>query len=191
MNRKAKRAMANGKRRAVFLDRDGTIIWDRGYVKDARDVGLLANVGEALAAIKRHGFALVLISNQSGIGRGMITPAQAEEVHQAVVARLVEFGVGLDAVFYCPHTPEENCPCRKPSPEMLLRAASELDLDLPRSFMIGDKACDVEAGKRAGCRTILLTANPALAESQPKADAIAADWTEVLHCVLSPQGVSA
>ena len=192
--------MANHNGRAVFLDRDGTIIFDHGYLKEAREVRLLAGAGEALATIQEHGFALVLISNQSGIGRGLITPEQAEQVHQAVVARLMEHGVQLDAAFYCPHTPAENCRCRKPSPEMFLRAAKELHLDLARSFMVGDKACDIEAGQRAGCRTILLAKKgdgpfeergtvPFFREPRP--DGVACDWTEVLRHLLGTRGMLA
>jgi D-glycero-D-manno-heptose 1,7-bisphosphate phosphatase len=180
--------------RAVFLDRDGTVIVDQIYPKAAEQVCLVAGAGEALAMIKESGFALVLISNQSGIGRGLITPKEAEEVHQAVVARLAEYGVRLDAAHYCPHAPEEACTCRKPSPEMLLRAAKDLNLDLAESFMVGDKPSDIEAGKRAGCRTILLTQEKWGARSAereaphdlplrpcPQPDEIASDWTQVLR----------
>src|SRR5205809_175870 len=115
-----RRTMANAKGRAVFLDRDGTLIVDPGYLRDASQVRLLAGAGEALAQIQKQGFALVVVSNQSGIGRGLITSEEAEQVHQALVARLADFGVRLDAAFYCPHAPAEQCRCRKPSPEMFL-----------------------------------------------------------------------
>ena len=192
--------MAKPNGRAVFLDRDGTIILDHGYLKEARQVCLLAGACEALAKIKAYGFALVLVSNQSGIGRGLITPQQADQVHQAFVERLAEHGVRLDAVFYCPHTPAEGCRCRKPSPEMFLRAAGELDLDLARSFMVGDQATDMEAGKRAGCQTILLStapgdpaeaAAPDTGESIQfqRPDEVAHDWTEVVRHLLHSDAV--
>lgn len=186
--------MPNASRPAVFLDRDGTIIVDAGYLRRADQVCFLAGAGEALAKIKTHGFALVLISNQSGIGRGLITAAEAELVHQAVVARLAEYGVRLDGVFYCPHTPADQCRCRKPSPEMLRQAAKELDLDLTRSFMIGDKASDIEAGKRAGCRTILLVPGDSesglpFSKDQARTDFVARHWTEVLQHLLGRQGM--
>jgi D-glycero-D-manno-heptose 1,7-bisphosphate phosphatase len=181
--------MAKPNGRAVFLDRDGTIILDHGYLKEAHQVGLLAGAGEALAQIRAHGFALVLVSNQSGIGRGLITPEQAEQVHQAVLERLAEYGVRLDAVFYCPHAPEEACRCRKPSPEMFVRAARELDLDLADSFMVGDQATDMEAGKRAGCRTILLAPRGGERDLNDsvrlqQSDEVARDWAEVVQHVL-------
>jgi histidinol-phosphate phosphatase family protein len=166
--------------RAVFLDRDGTIIYDVGYPRDPRQIRLLPRVGGALARLRRQGFSLVLISNQSGIGRGVLTLEETERVHRQVVSSLAEYGVGLDAAYYCPHAPEEQCRCRKPSPEMLLRAARELGLDLSRSFMVGDKPSDIEAGKRAGCRTILLTSNPVSSGFDPVPDDIASDWSEVL-----------
>jgi D-glycero-D-manno-heptose 1,7-bisphosphate phosphatase len=184
----SKPVIANQKRRAVFLDRDGTIILDRGYLKEVRQVCLVDGVGEALAHLTEHGFALVVISNQSGIGRAMITPEQAEQVHQAVVERLLEYGVRLDAALYCPHTPEDNCACRKPSPEMIVRAAREVGIDLARSFMIGDKQCDIEAGKQAGCRTILLANGTAPSFQEPQPDMVASDWAEASRYIFSTQG---
>ncbi|HLJ95965.1 MAG TPA: HAD-IIIA family hydrolase, partial [Gemmataceae bacterium] len=172
-------------------DRDGTIIFDRGYLKAADEVCLLAGAGAALAAIQERGFALVLISNQSGIGRGLITPQQAEEVHETIVAQLREYGVRLEAACYCPHTPDEKCRCRKPSPEMIVRAARDLHLDRRRSFMIGDKACDIEAGQRAGCRTILFVNRAVPAFAEPRPDLVAQNWNEVLGHILGTGGISA
>ena len=190
--------MAKPGRQAVFLDRDGTIIFDHGYLRAAQQVHLLAGAGEALAKIQAHGFALVLVSNQSGIGRGLITAQEADLVHQAFVMALADHGVRLDAAFYCPHAPEEACVCRKPSPEMLLRGARELGVDLSGSFLVGDKPSDIEAGKRAGCRTILLTGHAgaehktiraemrtALCPSESTPDMVACDWVEVLGHLLS------
>ncbi len=148
--------MARAEQRAIFLDRDGTIIHDVGYPRDPQQVQLLPGVAEVLARLQQEGWLLVLVSNQSGIGRGMVTAEEAERVHKQVVASLAAHGVELAAAHYCPHAPEEMCTCRKPSPEMLMRAARDLGIDLVQSYMIGDKISDVEAGRRAGCRTILL-----------------------------------
>ena len=183
--------MGKANRRAVFLDRDGTVMYDVGYPRDPQQVRLLPGVGEALAKLRKRGFSLVLVSNQSGVGRGMVTVKQAEQVHRQAISSLAEYGVQFDAAYYCPHAPEEQCGCRKPSPEMLLLAAKELDLDLARSFMVGDKPSDIEAGKRAGCRTILLTVNPTLSGLDPMPDHAAADWTEVLWHILSHVGAKA
>src|SRR5262245_51338279 len=103
-------------RRAICLDRDGTVIEDAGYPRDPRRVRLLPGAGAALAELKRQGFLLIPISNQSGIGRGFLTQDEADQVHRQVVSALREFGVDLDAAYYCPHAPEERCRCRKPSP---------------------------------------------------------------------------
>jgi histidinol-phosphate phosphatase family protein len=177
--------MAKGYRPAVYLDRDGTIIYDVGYPKDPRQVELLPGVGKALADLKQRGFALVLVSNQSGIGRGLVTVPEAARVHLQVVACLARYGVQFDAAYYCPHTPAEGCCCRKPSPRMLLQAAAECVLDVARAFMVGDKSSDIEAGKRAGCRTIMLAAGPIHEGCDPVPDDIATDWSEVWWHILS------
>ena len=140
--------------RAVFLDRDGTVIRDAGYPRDPGEVSVLPGAAEALAELARNGFKLVVVSNQSGIGRGLVTPEEAEAVHDRFVAVLAAQGVRLDGAYYCPHAPDEGCACRKPSPELFRRAAEDLGLELARSVMVGDKPSDVEAGRRAGCRTI-------------------------------------
>lgn len=154
-------------KRAVFLDRDGTLIVDRGYLHHPDQVQLLPEAVPALRSFRAWGFALVVCSNQSGIGRGLLTEAQAGEVHSRFSAAFAAYGIVFDAVHYCPHGPEDGCPCRKPEPGMLQEAAKDLSLDLGRSFMIGDKLSDVEAGHRAGCVGILLTlenAKPPLPE---------------------------
>jgi len=143
-------------RRALFLDRDGTVIVDAGYTRRPEDVRLLDGAAVALAEAASLGYALVVVSNQSGVGRGYFTEAELDRVHARMVELLAEHGVALDGAFYCLHAPQEDCACRKPKPEMLERAARELGLDLARSAMIGDKASDVEAGLAAGCAAFLL-----------------------------------
>lgn len=165
--------------RAVFLDRDGTLIQDPGYPSDPDGVRLVDGAVDALAALRSAGFALVVVSNQSGIGRGIVTPEQARSVHERFVAELAARGVELDDVRYCPHTPDAGCECRKPSPGLLRDAARELGVDLGSSFMVGDKPSDVEAGRRAGCRTVLLAPAPA-----GEADFVAAGWPDAVSYVL-------
>jgi D-glycero-D-manno-heptose 1,7-bisphosphate phosphatase len=167
----------------IFLDRDGTVIHDTGYPNDPQQVHLLPGAGEALARLQQQGFHLILVSNQSGVNRGIITEVQALEVHRQVLASLTHYGVRIDAAYYCTHVPEEGCSCRKPAPGMLLGAAAELGLDLSRAFMIGDKPSDIEAGMRAGCRTILLTTmlEPGMCNPRPEATLI--DWSEVLRYI--------
>jgi len=140
--------------RALFMDRDGTVMVDVGYPRNPGDVELVPEAPQALARLRELGLKLVVVSNQSGVGRGLVTADEAASVHHRFVEALRAHGVELDAAYYCPHAPDEGCTCRKPSPELLERAARELNLDLGESFMVGDKESDLEAGRRAGCRTI-------------------------------------
>ena len=156
-------AINQGLRRpAIFLDRDGTLIKDVHYLSDAGLIQLLPGVAEALRRFRRAGFALVLVTNQSAIGRGMLTVEGLDEIHFEMNRQLAAFGATIDAIYYCPDVPAgddrtvvENSD-RKPGPGMLLRAAADLELDLRASWMVGDLISDVLAGQNAGCRSILL-----------------------------------
>src|SRR5690242_3958166 len=134
-------------RRAVFLDRDGTIIEDAGYLADASRVTLLPGAVAALRSFRERGMLLVVVSNQSGIPRGLITPAQHAAVADRVADILASSGVRLDAAYYCAHLPTDGCACRKPRPGMLEQAAREHGIDLAASIMVGDKLSDVAAGR--------------------------------------------
>jgi histidinol-phosphate phosphatase family protein len=140
--------------RALFLDRDGTLIVDTGYPRDPAVVQLIPGAIEALRDLERD-FALVIVSNQSGIGRGLITPAEAAAVDARVRELFAEGGIEFAGVYHCPHTPEDHCACRKPKPGMLVEAARTLDLDLARSVIVGDKPSDVEAGAAVRARGVL------------------------------------
>jgi D-glycero-D-manno-heptose 1,7-bisphosphate phosphatase len=140
--------------RALFMDRDGTVMVDIGYPRTPDEVELLPDAPETLARLRELGLKLVVVSNQSGVGRGLVTADEAASVHARFVAALLAHGVELDAAYYCPHAPDAGCSCRKPSPELLERAARDLDVELGESFMVGDKESDLEAGRRAGCMTI-------------------------------------
>ncbi len=151
------------KHRAVFLDRDGTLVHPRHYPSCPEDLHLYNNIGPGLRDIRRAGFRLVVITNQSGIARGYFTEADLQRMHEHLVRELEQLDVRLDAIYYCPHHPAGVireltmcCNCRKPQPGMLLKAAADLDLDLQHCWFIGDILDDVEAGNRAGCRTILV-----------------------------------
>jgi D-glycero-D-manno-heptose 1,7-bisphosphate phosphatase len=180
------RRSPDASRPAVFLDRDGTVMEDVGYPRDPDTVRLLPGASAALAALQSAGFALVIVSNQSGVGRGIITPEQARAVHERFVSALAADGVTIDAFRYCPHAPGEGCDCRKPRPDMLLDVAAELGLDVSRSTMIGDRASDLEAGRRAGARTVLVgdRDHPAAAE----ADHVAGDWSSIAGHLLEVVG---
>ena len=143
-----------GQRKALFLDRDGTLIPDLGYPGDPAQVTLLPGIVPTLLEYQRQGYLLIVISNQSGIGRGMITHQQYRAVQERMLALLAGAGVKITASYYCPHAPETNCFCRKPRPGMLLLAAHDHEIDLASSLLIGDKVSDLEAGRAVGCRTL-------------------------------------
>jgi len=171
---------------AVFFDRDGTLIDDVGYPRDPAHVRLVDGAVEALMRLRRAGFRLVVVSNQSGVGRSLVTEDEARRVHERFTAEFGRRGVYLDDVRYCPHAPDAGCDCRKPAPGLVLAAAADLGIDLAASFMIGDKASDVEAGRRAGCSTVLLAPHGRATDGGPVdgADHVARDWPEVLGFVL-------
>jgi D-glycero-D-manno-heptose 1,7-bisphosphate phosphatase len=171
----------------VFLDRDGTLIEDLGYPREPERIKLLDGVGAGLRILRDGGFALVVISNQSGVGRGIIDPAEAKAVHDRFITLLGAEQVHLDATYYCPHAPSEGCDCRKPEPTMLLRAAADLDVSLGDSFMVGDKLSDAQAGRRAGCRTILLGADSD-ADADDAVDETAPDWNAVVRTIMGEDG---
>ncbi|MBA3453405.1 MAG: HAD family hydrolase [Deltaproteobacteria bacterium] len=139
---------------ALFLDRDGTLIVDVGY---PRDPALVEPIPGAIAALRelQAAYKLVIISNQSGIGRGLITEAEAQAVHERVVSVFDAAGVTFAGAYYCPHAPDASCRCRKPAPGLLLDAAAALGIDLQRSVMVGDKASDLAAGRAAGCGRVI------------------------------------
>lgn len=149
--------------RAVLLDRDGTLVYPRHYPSQPAELVLYPGVASELRALQQAGFRLVVVTNQSGIARGLFTEEALARMHEHLAAELGRAGVQIDGWYYCPHHPDgcipelaRRCECRKPQPGMLLRAARELRLDLGRSWMIGDILADVEAGNRAGCRTVLV-----------------------------------
>ena len=150
------RHRARARRPAVFLDRDGTLVIERGYLSDPADLELLPGVPGALTALHGAGYALVVISNQSGVGRGLFPLSRVYDAMARLRRLLRDHGVELDAMYFCPHRPGDGCDCRKPGPGLLERAAEDLALDLGRSFMVGDKLIDAEAGKRAGGHGVLL-----------------------------------
>lgn len=162
------------KRRALLLDRDGTIIVDVGYPRDPDAVSLLPGAAEALREASSRGWALVVVSNQSGVARGLVTPDEAGRVQERVAAQLAAAGVRLDGAYFCFHGPDAGCRCRKPEPGMLEAAAADLGLELGASVMVGDKPSDVEAGRRAGCATVAFGDNPT-----EDATARCAGWPEV------------
>jgi len=148
----------------VFLDRDGTLNYDPGYLKVAAELKLLAGVGRALARLKGAGARLVVVTNQSGVGRGIVTLKDLEAIHARLQGLLEQEDAALDAIYFCPHHPDDGCRCRKPNVGMVERAVSELQLDLRRSYLIGDHARDIQLAQRVGAKAILLS--PGLLDAQ-------------------------
>lgn len=143
--------------KAVFLDRDHTLNPDSGYISDPQKFDLYPWVPEELARLKAAGFLLIVVSNQSGIARGLITWEQLNQIHKKmneILARLVN--IKIDSYQVCPHHPDEKCSCRKPKPKLFQAAAKTFKIDLAQSYMIGDRQTDMEAGKNAGLKKTLL-----------------------------------
>ncbi len=143
-------------RRAVFVDRDGTVNPDLRYLSDADRLEVYKGVGEATRLLHAHGYLVICVTNQSGIERGFYTVEDVERIHGRVNEILAREGGGVDAFYYCPHAPESGCRCRKPGTELFERAARSFSLDLAASAIIGDRSLDIEAGQRLGLLTILV-----------------------------------
>jgi len=179
--------------KAIFLDRDDTLINDPGYINDPDQVSLLDGAAEALAQLKKMGYLLVIVSNQSGVARGIVTEKALAKIHKRLEELLAAQNVFLDKIYYCPYHPEgavqkyrKESNLRKPKPGMLTKAAKELDLDLTRSWTVGDSLRDVNAGFAAGCKTILVNHNPDLEcpkPSDPKPDYRAVNLKEAVNII--------
>jgi D-glycero-D-manno-heptose 1,7-bisphosphate phosphatase len=184
-------------RAAVFLDRDGTMVRDVNYMRSPGQLRLLPRAGAAIRRLNENGFAVVITTNQSGVARGLLTEADLAEIHSLLERRLARYGAHIDGIYYCPHHPDvgapkyrRRCRCRKPAPGMLLRAARDLNLALERSFAVGDTRRDIEAGRRAGCRTVLVGAGrtrtgTGTSEPESGADHVAADLFDAASWILA------
>lgn len=158
---------------AIFLDRDGVIIENRdAYVRSWDDVEIFESAIDTLIGIEHFPYLIVIVTNQSAVGRGIITFEQAVEINDRLVSIIRDRGGRVDGVYICPHSPTDRCDCRKPKPGMLLSAAQALDIDLENSIMVGDALTDLEAGIQAGVKdTILLeTGRGLLQASLPQAE---------------------
>lgn len=160
--------------RAVFLDRDGTLVHPVHFPSRPEQLRLYEGISPELGVLQKAGFRLVVITNQSGIAHGYFTEVDLQLMHEYLASQLAQFDVQLDGLYYCPHHPDGiipefaiHCGCRKPQPGMLLQAAADLDIDLPRSWFVGDILDDVEAGNRVGCRTVLVDLESEQMSEQP------------------------
>lgn len=173
----------------VFVDRDGTLVEDRGYVFRIEDYAPLPRAAEGLCLLQEAGYGLAIVTNQSGIGRGYYTRVDFDRFQAHLLADLAARGVRIEATFHCPHLPDADCACRKPRTGMLERARAELAADLRASWVIGDQLSDVELAANAGCRAVYVRSDAReviAAELQVAADLpVAADLVEAAHAILS------
>ncbi len=145
--------------KAIFLDRDGVINRNppnMGYVRKWADFSFIPSARRAIQKLTQNGYRVFVVSNQSGIGRGLYSEEDVRDIHFRMTTQIAEAGGRIDAVYYCPHHPDAGCDCRKPKPGMLKRAAQEHNIDLSSAYFIGDVLTDIQAGKRAGTTTFLV-----------------------------------
>jgi D-glycero-D-manno-heptose 1,7-bisphosphate phosphatase len=179
-----------GLARAVFLDRDGTVAEEKGYMYTPADFDVFPWTGRSVRRLNEAGFLVVLVTNQSGVGRGYFTESTVERVHEGLRREIARAGGRLDAAYVCPHSPDAECACRKPRPGLLTRARDELNIALEDSFMVGDRYSDVAAGRAAGARTILVMTGDGTMEyekrsgSEPGPDHVARTLAEAVETSL-------
>jgi D-glycero-D-manno-heptose 1,7-bisphosphate phosphatase len=170
--------------KAVFLDRDGTVIVDLEYLSDPERVRFEPGAVEALRRFHEAGFGLIFVSNQSGIGRGLMTQEQSTAVHNRTLALLAAEGVPILGSYLCPHAPWDRCECRKPSPLLVRRAAGEHGIEFSESWMIGDKKTDVDLGRVVGCRTILYAVRETKDNAGAEPDYRSDSWAEIADWIV-------
>lgn len=161
--------------RAVFIDRDGTIVEETHYLHRPEDVIIVKGAAAALKKLRRAGYLIFIITNQAGIGRGYYTEADMQRVHRHLLGVLGNDGATVDGVYFCPHHPDDRCNCRKPSPKFLFDAAAQFNIRLADSFMIGDRIGDLDAGHRAGARSILVRTGYGVDEIKKAGDKLPAN----------------
>ena len=180
---------------AIFLDRDGTVNYDSGYVKNPEEIWLLDGVAEGIRKLKDDfGFKMVIVSNQAGVAKGLLTIKDVLAVNDKINELLRDKKTSIDAFYFCPYHPDFDPPekaiCRKPSPFMIIKAAEELNLDLGRSYMVGDKSSDIEAGLNAGVKTVFITPDSAKEEIsilhnlEKKPNFVAANFQEACDLII-------
>jgi heptosyltransferase-2 len=175
----------------VFLDRDGTTNRDTGYIKTPDELEVFPGAVEAIARLKQAGAKVVMITNQSGVGRGFFSLEMLGAIHARLREIFQAGGASLDGLYYCPHHPDDGCACRKPGTAMVERAVADLGLDLSRAYVVGDQRCDIELARRIGAKGILVTTGPTslealarLREEGMAPDYVAANLGEAVNWLL-------
>ncbi|MBI5885262.1 MAG: HAD family hydrolase [Deltaproteobacteria bacterium] len=175
------------KTEAVFLDRDGTINIDTGYLGDPADVRLIDGAAQAIKRLNEAGVKAIVISNQSGVNRGIFNEAALAKVNERLIELLAASGARLDGAYYCPHRPDEGCRCRKPATGLVEAAAAEHGVEISRGFVVGDKAIDIELGRNLGVRAVLVLTGNGHAELEkvsPLPDYVAKDLADAIDWIL-------
>jgi D-glycero-D-manno-heptose 1,7-bisphosphate phosphatase len=179
----------NAIKKAIFLDRDGVIVEDTGYISSPEELILFPDVIPDLKKLQ-HSFRLIVVTNQSGVARGYFTEEDLFAINERVIQMLADNGVGLDAIYYCPHHPKVGkdeyrieCECRKPKPGLLRLAAEEFNIELDKSFLIGDKDIDIQAGRAIGIKTIKINRNDPEPPDKSGADFIINSCDEVSNII--------
>ena len=168
---------------AIFLDRDGVLVEDMGYHHKIKDFKLIPNAAEGLKLLKKY--KLIIVTNQSGIGRGFYTMKDFENFNNHLIRELKKNNINIEKTYVCPHKPEDSCECRKPKTKLIKDAEKKFGIDLKKSFAVGDKKSDIEMGKNAGCRTILvLSGNGIKTKNEINADFVAKDLLDAAMWIL-------
>lgn len=173
------------KNAAIFLDRDGTLMVDKHYLNDAKKIEYLPGVFEALKTLQTIGFRLIVVTNQSGVARGIISLEQLQAIHDKMTHDFAQAGVHFDAIYFSPHAADSHHPTRKPNPGMLLEGQRQFAIDMKKSWMIGDSPADIEAGQRAGTRTILLRPTTEGFPSHIEPTVHMGSWAEIVKYIES------
>jgi D,D-heptose 1,7-bisphosphate phosphatase len=172
--------------KAVFVDRDGTINIDGPYLSDPDKFQMYPGVGEGVSILRKNGYKVIIITNQSGIGRGYFTEDDLSKIHEKMRKEFQRFHTDIDGIYYCPHHPDNNCDCRKPKTKLFEQAIRDHNIDVKKSYMLGDAIQDIEAGKKIGLKTILIpvssTENIATKKQGP--DYIASNFTKAVEWIL-------
>ncbi len=171
----------------ILLDRDGTIIFDKHYLSDPEGVEIIPNAEKGLKIMLEAGFGLIVVTNQSGIGRGYYSVEDMNSVNSKMEALLSKSDIKFDAIYHCPHTPDQACNCRKPATEMFDKAIAEFNLEPTQCYVIGDKICDIELGLAKGADAILVRTGKGLVEESEcigKATYIADDLVDAANYIL-------
>ena len=172
--------------RGVFLDRDGTIAYDVNHTRTVDQFQLIPGAGEGIRLLNQRGFLVVVTTNQSGIARGYFSSSTLAMVHEHMQLELSKQGAHIDAVYHCPHHPQDQCPCRKPKPGMVIKASEDLHINLAESFVVGDRDADILTARAAGCRAVLVDTGPKdMVQTTEMADFYAPDLRSAAHWIVA------